>query len=290
MQKEQTSSPKQRTNIKRTLNASTPDRLRNVSLNASILASNRSTSFRHRTTMAPLDFIQPRGLVTKRYVGINRQAITSSLQQSSEGSDQSDVDGADNELGYLYDKDLQALMTNTVVKKKVVDKDHALTSQLATLSRELDIVEGKFNQMKLSEKEIKNLTAQQNDIDAQAADITTCIDNLEKNSVMEILSQLKTVLEPLDCLRCKGIVIPENSNELDEIYRILKESSNTLKSIRELIGDKANTFQNVKTGLDDFIKKYGDIESVQQKLDEALCSLQTLVLREASRSLSQSVI
>jgi len=72
-------------------------------------------------------------------------------------------------------------------------------------------------------------------------------------------------LEPLDILRCNGIILPETQNEWAEIQEILIKCSNALKNITDLIGSKGETYCAVDVGLKNFVETYNEIKDLQDK-------------------------
>lgn len=80
-----------------------------------------------------------------------------------------------------------------------------------------------------------------------------------------MLFKLQSLLEPLDVLRCNGIVLPETRNEWEETREILIKCSNALKYIANLIGSKGETYCAVNTGLKNFVETYNEIKDLQKK-------------------------
>lgn len=78
-------------------------------------------------------------------------------------------------------------------------------------------------------------------------------------------SKLQSLLEPLDILRCNGIILPETQNEWEETQEILIKCSNALKNITNLIGSKGETYCAVDVGLKNFVEVYNEIEDLQKK-------------------------
>lgn len=79
------------------------------------------------------------------------------------------------------------------------------------------------------------------------------------------MSHLCSVLEPLDQLRCKNIILPEKTEEWLELEETLKECKNTLHHIQELISNNLQTYQAVYNGMKDFTATYNDIKTCQEK-------------------------
>lgn len=80
-----------------------------------------------------------------------------------------------------------------------------------------------------------------------------------------MLSKLQSFLEPLDILRCNGIILPETQNEWREVQEILIKCSNALKNITDLIGLKGETYCAVDVGLKNFVETYNEIKDLQNK-------------------------
>lgn len=76
---------------------------------------------------------------------------------------------------------------------------------------------------------------------------------------------MQSLLEPLDILRCNGIILPETHDEWEETRKVLIKCSNALKDIANLIGSKGETYCAVNTGLKNFTETYNEIENLQKK-------------------------
>jgi len=80
-----------------------------------------------------------------------------------------------------------------------------------------------------------------------------------------MLSKLQSLLEPLDVLRCNGIILPETQEEWKETQEILTRCSSTLKNIMNLIGSKGEAYCTINVGLKNFVKTCNEIENLQKK-------------------------
>lgn len=80
-----------------------------------------------------------------------------------------------------------------------------------------------------------------------------------------MLSKLQSLLQPMDILRCNGIILPKTRDEWERTREILTKCSNTLKSIIDLIGSKGETYCAVNDGLKNFVETYNKIENLQKK-------------------------
>lgn len=90
-------------------------------------------------------------------------------------------------------------------------------------------------------------------------------EQLRQNKIKEKLNELKTLLEPMDELRCEGIVIPESPEELTEFFKSLEDIGEALKHIQESIGDKGKVYKELENGFNSLIQKHVEIESVKKK-------------------------
>lgn len=80
-----------------------------------------------------------------------------------------------------------------------------------------------------------------------------------------MLSKLQFLLQPMDVLRCNGIILPKTQDEWENTQEILTKCSNTLKSIINLIGLKGEVYCTVNDGLKNFVEIYNEIEHLQKK-------------------------
>ncbi|XP_046467793.1 uncharacterized protein [Neodiprion pinetum] len=274
---------------KKTRNAGTPqNRSRNPSHDVTISAMNRTTNFRHRPTMGPGDIMIPPGLVTKRRVGAVARLNMTLAQHPSQLPMKAESEYPENELSLLYDKYLRATATEILVKKKIAEKECAMTAQMVAVSSERRVAKEKVEAAKLRESELRSANLMQSRIDAQLTDITASFDDLRKNKVKEKLLDLKTLLEPLDELQCQGIVIPNNPEDSWEFFKSLEDIGEVLKCILESNGNKETTYRDLADGLQNLTDKQTEIECVKKKFDDILCGLQVLVLKEASASFADN--
>ncbi|XP_012137864.2 uncharacterized protein LOC105662135 [Megachile rotundata] len=284
MQKEQPEASQAR-RIKRTRNASTPERVRKNILDTPI-SSIHSRGPHHRATMSSADFAIPQSFA-KRKLAMDRSSIAPA-PSILEASKLSDTESSDVELKLLYDEYLQKIMMEIILKKKAEEREQLFLSQLATIAKEYDHNEEKLFKLKTRERDIINLTKIQNNIDAQITDINNCIKSEDTKILGDILSQLHSLLQPLDKLRCNDIILPETPEEWEETTEALKSCSVTLESIMNVIGTKKESYQSVNNGIKEFVSTFNNIEDHIKRLEKELCSLESLVLRSASLSLMQS--
>jgi len=80
-----------------------------------------------------------------------------------------------------------------------------------------------------------------------------------------MLSKLQSLLEPLDVLRCNGIILPETQEEWRETQEILTRCSSTLKNIMNLIGSKGEAYCTINVGLKNFVETSNEIENLHKK-------------------------
>ncbi|CAL7935256.1 unnamed protein product [Xylocopa violacea] len=196
-----------------------------------------------------------------------------------------DVDCNDMELKLLYDQYLQKIMTQLILEKKQEEKEKLFLSQLATIDKEYDHNEEKLFKLKTRELDIINLNKIQNEVDLLLSDVKTCTKREDIKAMKNILSQLYSLLQPLDALRLDNIILPDTPEEWETMSKTLKSCSETLKSIINLIGDKNETYQSVNSGLKEFVSTFNDVQDHQKRLEKELCTLQGLVLKSASMSL-----
>jgi len=80
-----------------------------------------------------------------------------------------------------------------------------------------------------------------------------------------MLSKLQSLLEPVDVLRCNGIILPETQEEWRETQEILTKCSSTLKDIMNLIGSKGEAYCTIDVGLKNIVETSNEIENLQKK-------------------------
>ncbi|XP_077257049.1 uncharacterized protein LOC143894557 isoform X2 [Temnothorax americanus] len=258
MQEERKNTPKLGT-IRKVRNASTSETGRGnvLDFNISRIGS------RNRTTMMPSDIAQLQMISKKK----------------------ADTDAKDVELGLLYDEYLQTITMDLIMKKKTEEKKRLMVEHVATVAKEIDRDTQKLMKIKARERDIITLSLAQKEADAQLIAVTRCTGDETFKRVKDMSSKLHALLEPLDVVRCTGIRLPETQDEWKETREILIKCSNALKNIETLIGSKGETYRAVDAGLKDFAETYNEIKDVQTKLEEALCTLQVVILKNASLSL-----
>lgn len=80
-----------------------------------------------------------------------------------------------------------------------------------------------------------------------------------------LASKLQSLLEPLDVLRCNGIILPERQEEWKETQEILTRCSSTLKNIVNVIGAKGEAYCTMNAGLKSFVETHNEIGNLQKK-------------------------
>ncbi|XP_011873542.1 PREDICTED: uncharacterized protein LOC105565170 [Vollenhovia emeryi] len=267
-------------NIRRVCNTSIPEIVGSLSdtMNTSRMPS------RSRATMMPNDFAQSHKVPRKK-IAVGKQSITPS-QLTMDTQKKTEAECKDLELGLLYDEYLQAIMTDLIMKKKTEEKKRLLVTQLATVAQEIDRDTQKLVKVKTRERDMINLSLAQKEADAQLIAVTQCTNNETLKIVKDMSSKLQSLLEPLDVLRCNGIILPETQAEWEETREILIKCCNALKNITDVIGSKGETYCTINAGLKKFAETYDEIKDLQKKLEQVLCNLQVLMLKNASLSLS----
>ncbi|XP_012542871.1 uncharacterized protein LOC105840463 isoform X2 [Monomorium pharaonis] len=283
MQEESKDTPKLGA-IRKIRNANTPEI---PGMLSDTLSSTSRVTSRSRVTMMPGDISQLQK-VPKRKIIVGKQSIVPS-QLSMDTFKKMDVESKEIELGLLYDEYLQTIMLDLIMKKKTEEKRQLLVTQLATVAQEIDQDTKKLIKIKTRERDIINLSLAQKEVDAQLIIITKCINETLK-IVKDMLSKLQSLLEPLDILRCNDIILPETKEEWQEVLEVLKNCSNALKDIVNLIQSKGETYCAVNTELKNFAETYDKIENLQKELEESLCKIQVMILKNASLSLTYNRI
>ncbi|XP_029156785.1 uncharacterized protein LOC114929360 [Nylanderia fulva] len=240
----------------------------------------RSGTSRNRTTMMPGDITLTMNQVKKK-IAVNSRQSTMPLHLSKNV----DTESKDIEFGLLYDEYLQAMMMDLIIKKRTEEKKHLMVTQLATIVQQIDQDTKKLIKLKIRVRDIINLSLAQKEVDAQLAAVKECTKHETFKSVEDLLSKLQSFLQPMDVLRCNGIILPKTQEEWERTREILTKCSNTLKSIINLIGSKGETYCAVNDGLKNFVETLNEIEDLEKKLKETLCNLQAMILKNASLSL-----
>ncbi|XP_076248483.1 uncharacterized protein LOC143188227 [Calliopsis andreniformis] len=206
---------------------------------------------------------------------------TISLRQPLERDNES----KDTELKLLYDEYLQKIMTEIILKKKLEEKEKLFLSRLATVAKECDSNLEKLFKLETRERDIIYLTKIQNDIDAQIIEVNKVTKNENIKMLKSISSQLYSLLQYVDVLRCNNVILPESSEEWNELHKTLKSCNETLKFIMDLIGTKSETYQSLNNDIKDFLNTYNNIQDHHKRLEKELGDLQALVLKTTSLSL-----
>ncbi|XP_076225027.1 uncharacterized protein LOC143174679 [Nomia melanderi] len=232
-----------------------------------------STSSRRRTTF---DFISPDNL-TK----------TCATERISMAPSQLDthIENEDTEISLLYNKYLQNLMTEIILKQKIQEKEKLIITKLATMAKEVDENKKKLFELKTRERDIIHLTMLQNKIDSQLVDIKKYNKSEDIKKVENILSQLHILLQSYDVLCCDNVILPKTPKEWEETIQAVKSCRDTLKSIIDLIGSRNECYQNVNVGLKDFLNIYNAIKDHHKRLEKDIVELQALALKTSALSL-----
>lgn len=282
MQEEQKNTPKLGTIRKIRNAASTPDVARNLSdTTLSALHNISRTTSRNRVTLMPSDIAQLQKVPRKKIVVDKQPIMPSQIILDA----QKKTDSEELELGLLYDEYLQTMMMDLIMKKKILEKKRLMIMQMAAMAQEIDQDTQKLIKIKTRERDIINLSLAQKEADVQLIAMTKYTDETFK-IVKNMLSKLYFLLEPLDVLRCNGIILPETQTEWKETQEILNKCSNVLRNTANLIGSKGEMYCAVNAGLKNFTETCDEIKNLQKKLEEALCNLQVLMLKNASLSLA----
>ncbi|KAL0112083.1 hypothetical protein PUN28_013365 [Cardiocondyla obscurior] len=234
--------------------------------------------------MMPGDIAQLRRESKKKVSVCNQTNVSSMLLEEQKKMHTEHEENI--ELGLLYDKYLQTIMMDLIIKKKTEEKKKQIVTQLATVAQEVDRDMQKLIKIKTRERDIINLSLAQKEVDAQLIAVTRCNDDKTFKIVKDILFKLQSLLEPLDILQCNGLILPNTEDEWKKIQEMLTKCSNVLKRITSLIGSKGETYCAVNDKLKNFTKTNNEIQDLQEKLEKALCNLQILMLKNASISLT----
>ncbi|KYN09925.1 PREDICTED: uncharacterized protein LOC108769368 isoform X2 [Trachymyrmex cornetzi] len=284
MQEEQKKTPKLGTIRKIRNAASTPDIARNLSNTTLPASHNVSRASRSRVTLMPGDIAQLQKVcVPRKKIVVDKQSIMPSQIILDA---QKKMDSEELELGLLYDEYLQTMMMDLIMKKKLLEKKRLMIMQMAAIAQEIDQDTQKLIKIKTRERDIINLSLAQKEADCQLIAVTKYAENETFKIVKDMLSKLYLLLEPLDVLRCNGIILPETQTEWKETQEILNKCSNVLRNTANLIGSKGEMYCAVNAGLKNFTEAYDEIKDLQKKLEEVLCNFQVLMLKNASLSLA----
>ncbi|XP_076296837.1 uncharacterized protein LOC143217033 [Lasioglossum baleicum] len=231
---------------------------------------------RHRSTMSPADFVLPHNLTRTR--AADRFSI---LQSQSDKC----FDEEDTEMNLLYDKYLQGLMVEIILRQRTQEKEKLIISQLASMREELDRNKEKLFVLKTRQRDINYLTILQNEIDLQIKDVKSYIKSEDITKVKDVLSQLHSVLRDYDVLRGDNMILPKTPTEWEETIQALKSCRDTLKSIMDLIGSHNESYRCVNDSIKDFLNTYNTIKDHYERLERDINELQALALKTAALSL-----
>lgn len=262
--------------FRRAHNANTPETAKRNALDSTLPSARATTS---RKTMMPEDIRKQKiPKSTAKKIAANRQSIIPA-QVSLDAQRKTDIESKEIELKLLYDEYLQNNMMHLMMQKKNKEEEQFVIAQLATIAQELDQDTQKLMKIKQRERDIINLHSAQEEIDVQMAAVTKYTKNEMFRAAKNLASKLQSLLEPLDVLRCNGIILPERQEEWKETQEILTRCSSTLKNIVNVIGAKGEAYCTMNAGLKSFVETHNEIGNLQKKLEEALCNLQVLILK-----------
>ncbi|XP_033223643.1 uncharacterized protein LOC117177207 [Belonocnema kinseyi] len=286
MEKNLPTTPKAKLKTKRLV--STPER-GNAFSQSSATSVRHAPRHRSAASMHDMSLNISSASAVKKKLGGSRSSLVSSNLGPSFGSKKSEVDNAETELGFLYDNYLQTLMTDVLLKKKAHEKENKILNQLGSINKEQDLGNEKLAKMKAREKDIRYLSILQNTLDMLVTEIRSNIEDLNNSSVNDELQKLKIHLEPFDLLRCQGIELPKAPIEQQKFQEILKQCFKSLQEVSESVKDKSENLQKVKSGLKESIETQKKIESLHKNLQTKVNTLQNVVLKMASQSLSEAM-
>ncbi|XP_078042949.1 uncharacterized protein LOC144473179 [Augochlora pura] len=238
-------------------------------------AINKAPS-RYRRTMFPSEFALPQDL--PKNCRSDRLSVVLSQVDRNFNNENAD-------MKFLYDKYLQSLMMDIILKDKLQEMEKLIITQLATMSEELDLNKQKLFKLKNRERDIIHLTNLQNEIDTQILDIKNTIKSADFKQVIDALSQLHIILQNYDVLHCENIILAKTPKEWEETANALKSCCGTLKSIMDLIESHDRSCQIINTNIKDFLNTYDTIKDYHKRFEKDINELQALVLKTAALSL-----
>ncbi|XP_015607964.1 uncharacterized protein LOC107273877 [Cephus cinctus] len=270
-------SPNKKRGVKTNRLTLTPTRIRNGIRDAAATDGNRPAN---RTSFLLPSNNRQTGLRNRITPRISLQPSATVLQDIPQ---QPETDNSNIELSLLYDTYLRAECSEIVLKKKVKELSTDLTNQLVKICVERDLVLQNLTKMRLRANDVKSLAYLQNNLDLQVEDADVCCAEIAHMSKLEMkLNKLKSLIEPLDSLCCKGIIIPKDSAGIEEILKTLTEINCALNEIKKAIGSAGESQCNFMATLDKFVGEYKEVKNIQANFENALGKLQALVLKGTS--------
>lgn len=129
-------------------------------------------------------------------MGSCRQSIMPSSQSQSflDTTRRPEVENKDQEMKLLYDKNLQTIMIELLMKKKLEEIENAMVSQLGMLSKEEDAIDSQLLAMKSKETDLRNLTELQESIDSQIIEIVACLGETNVEFIDKIFTNIRFFL------------------------------------------------------------------------------------------------
>ncbi|XP_011315237.1 uncharacterized protein [Fopius arisanus] len=284
MQKEKPTTPTMRR--AQTTRTRTPDRV-----DASARSRNRG-QVRCRATLTPTDFAVPGLPITRRGSAMNNMNTTrvsvmpiGHLDSTRRFRDESEANN--NELSLLYDKYVQTLAEEHILKKKIEEREKKIVTQLTALAKELEQCSGKLHEIRMKELDVSTLNDIQKNSDAQIKEITVFLDTYQGKSV-ETLVHIQSILKSLDILTCKDIIIPKTAEQMEKLVTTLERCNEFLVSMNSMIGDKGKTMNTGSQGLKDFLQTHENLQKYMGNLEDAVEALQIEVLKSLSTTLTPS--
>ncbi|XP_063987191.1 uncharacterized protein LOC135167673 isoform X2 [Diachasmimorpha longicaudata] len=250
--------------------ARTPDRIDAVSR-----ARNRG-QVRCRATMAPTDFAIPGAPVPRRNPSVPANLLDSTRRFES--------DAPNNELSLLYDKYVQTLAEEHIVKQKIHEREKVIVTQLSALAKEQEQCEQKLHSIRMKQFEVSALNDIQRGSDAQIKEITALLKTYQGKPV-ETLGQIQSILKSLDTLTCKDVIIPKTTEDMEKFLATLKECNDFLIFVNSTIGEKGKTVNKGNQGLKNFIQIHENLQKHVKNLEDSIEVVQTEVLKTFSAAL-----
>ncbi|XP_078042067.1 uncharacterized protein LOC144472651 [Augochlora pura] len=231
---------------------------------------------RSRLTMHSSEFVLPHNFTKSRPT----ERISIRVPQVDKN-----LDDEDTEMKLLYDKYLQSLMVELIYKQKTEKKEKLIITQLASMAKELDHNREKLLKLQTRERDIRHLSALQNEIDSQTEDIKKYTKSDDVKKTENILSQLRIVLQDYDVLHCNNMILPKTPSEWEETIQVLKSCCDTLKSIMNIIEPHCDSYLSINEDIKNFINTYNTIEDHHKRLEKEINQLQALALKNGALSL-----
>ncbi|KAK0180704.1 hypothetical protein PV327_003061 [Microctonus hyperodae] len=197
----------------------------------------------------------------------------------------SEVETNNNEMSLLYDKYLQTLMTEHIMKKKESENRQIILMHLASLEKKGEECEMKLHEYQMIMNELEPLNELQKYLENQIQEVQTFL-VASQSKVTETLDKIHLNLKPFDKLPCKNIIIPKTNEELMTMCDLLDECNHLLDLTSSMMGNNSTEIISTNDSLKKFQKLISITEKLLKRLHSHLENVQIDVLKQGSATIN----